>query len=124
MQAAASAGSIGHGANRERHCNHPATPSSTVETPKLSSLCSESHIRDGKVDTKPASEAPAPTATMSAGSAQQSSVEVLANSETNPERMPTMSLLKCCPNDGDTVWHKFSFCDGVARFCNIGGEGV
>jgi hypothetical protein len=44
--------------------------------PKLSSLFSESHISAGKLLASPANEAPAPRATIRAGKAQHTKVEL------------------------------------------------
>jgi|GEM_PF-6248805 len=73
-QAEAGTGSAGHGAERARQCNKPAAASIEAATPKTAPLLAESHTIRGTVDTNPDSAAPAPRATSSAGSAQQTSM--------------------------------------------------
>jgi hypothetical protein len=60
-----------------------------IEKPKLSSLCSDNQMSAGKLLARPARDAPAPRATISAGRAQHSKVELLAN---NARRLVMESL--------------------------------
>ncbi len=81
MQRRANAGSIGHGKNRARHCNHPAKASITPEITNKISLFSDTHTSCGTALTNDTSVAPLPIATKSAGSAQHNKVEALVNKE-------------------------------------------
>ena len=81
MHAAAKTGSTGHGACRLCHCIKAEAPSSPPDIRKRAPLLAESHIMPGNVAVRPAITAPAPTVIRSAGKAQHSNVDVLANSE-------------------------------------------
>ena len=81
LQAAACSGSAGQGAFLARHCIKADALSSTPEARKRGPLFADSHIIPGTAAVRPAITAPAPTVIRSAGSAQHSSVDVLANND-------------------------------------------
>ena len=71
LQAVALAGSAGQGACRDRQCIHAASRSSPPATINTTPLYSEITVIHGAAPIKPASEAPMPIVTSSAGKAQQ-----------------------------------------------------
>lgn len=79
--AAACSGSAGQGAFLPCHCINADAPRRTPETMNSGPLLADSHIIPGTAAVRPAITAPAPMVINSAGSAQQNSVEVLANNE-------------------------------------------
>lgn len=79
VHAAARAGSAGHGSVRACHRIAPDSASMPNATPNTTALCSDSQISCGTAVTNPASAAPAPKATITAGSAQQIKVPPLAS---------------------------------------------
>ena len=79
--AAASAGSIGHGRLRARHCRKPAMASIAPAPRNIPSLCSDSQINCGTAENTEDKAAPAPTVTSSAGNAQQTKVLPLVRSD-------------------------------------------
>src|SRR5215472_10042124 len=70
-------GSVGQGRVREYHVAIPLAISNAEAVPNTSGLCSLSHTSCGIAVTRPASAAPAPSATRIAGSTQQTSVPAL-----------------------------------------------
>ena len=74
LQALACAGSAGHGANRARHCMMAERTSRHPATAKTIFLWAESHTSHGAADTRPATAAPMPSVTKSAGRAQHINV--------------------------------------------------
>ena len=81
VQALASIGSIGQSALRERHRIKAANASNTPDNMKSGTFFSVNQIYPGTLEAIPAITAPAPMVTNKAGSAQQSSVDVLANKD-------------------------------------------
>ena len=80
-QAAACSGSAGQGAFLARHCIKADALSSTPDTMKRGPLFADSHMIPGTAAVRPAITAPAPIVISKAGSAQHSSVDVLANND-------------------------------------------
>src|SRR5688572_17945535 len=83
VQARAKAGSDGHGNRRARQSSAPETPSIANARPNTPALCSDSQINCGTAVTSPAKAAPAPNATIAAGSTQHTSVPLLASNASN-----------------------------------------
>lgn len=81
LHAAACSGSAGQGAFLARHCITADALSSTPDAMKRGPLFADSHMIPGTAAVRPAITAPAPIVMSNAGSAQQSSVEVLANND-------------------------------------------
>ena len=81
MQLAASIGSTGQGALRACHCMNADPASNNPEARNNGPLYADNHIMPGTLAVSPAITAPAPIDIRSAGKAQQSRVEVLANSD-------------------------------------------
>ena len=79
IQACANAGSTGHGSLIARHCIKPATINIMAAVKNTGSLCSENHTSCGTFAINDDNAAPAPTATSSAGIAQQINVPPLVN---------------------------------------------
>ena len=82
MQALACCGSAGQGSDLARHCMMPASRSIKPAKANIAFLCCDTHTICGRLLTKPARVAPAPIETSSAGKAQQISVPLLVNSDT------------------------------------------
>jgi hypothetical protein len=83
MHARASAGSTGHGSRRARHKAIPLTSKKSAAAKNTAALCSLSQMSCGTALTIPASAAPAPRETRTAGSTQQTNVAELAKSAPN-----------------------------------------
>ena len=81
LQAAACSGSAGQGAFLARHCIKADALSSTPDAIKRGPLFADSHMIPGTAAVRPAITAPAPMVISRAGSAQQTSVDVLANKD-------------------------------------------
>jgi len=81
MQALASTGSIGQGALRDCQRIKAASASNAPDNMKSGPFFSVNQIYPGTLDARPAITAPAPIVTNKAGSAQQRSVDVLANKD-------------------------------------------
>jgi hypothetical protein len=78
-QASRKRASTGQGADRLRHCIQPEPAIASPAKANSPSLCSESQATCGKTETSDDKAAPAPSATRSAGIAQQTSVLDVAN---------------------------------------------
>ena len=81
MHAAACSGSTGQGAFLACHCMKADKPNNRPDAIKSGPLFADSHMMPGNVAVRPAITAPAPTVIKRAGNAQQSKVDVLANSD-------------------------------------------
>src|ERR1700733_14711684 len=79
-QALAASGSVGHGSERPYQSAAPLTMSNPPATPNTNGLCSLNHMSCGMAVTRPASAAPAPSATRTAGNTQQIRVAELVSS--------------------------------------------
>ena len=81
LHALACSGSAGHGAFRARHCISADVTKRRPDAMNRGPLLAESHMTPGTAAVRPAITAPAPRVINKAGSAQHSSVDVLANSD-------------------------------------------
>lgn len=81
LHAAACSGSAGQGAFLARHCIKADALSRIPDAMKRGPLFEDSHMIPGTAAVRPAITAPAPMVISNAGSAQQRSVDVLANND-------------------------------------------
>jgi len=88
VHAAASAGSIGQGSVRARHCIKPASASIAAASAKIVSLCSDNQTICGNTAITLDNAAPAPSVTSIAGNAQHSNVPLLVHNDSSAVRRP------------------------------------